>query len=107
MGAIEGTPDVIYWVCFIADSFDADTGFPYGSWRAARTPPMQGRGFREPEWSLPMPRTLEQNIRAVTDYLLEIERAGTPYHWWREGDSALGVGPPAHAVDRDAPRPET
>jgi len=28
-----------------------------------------------------MPRTLEQNIRAVTDYLLEIERAGTPYDW--------------------------
>jgi predicted chitinase len=52
-----------------------------------------------------MPRTLEQNIRAVTDYLLEIERAGTPYHWWREGDPALGAGPPAHAVDRDAPRP--
>ena len=33
-----------------------------------------------------MPRTLEQNIRAVTDYLLEIERVGTPYDWWREGD---------------------
>ncbi len=54
-----------------------------------------------------MPRRLEQNIRAVTDYLLEIERAGTPYHWWREGDSALGVGPPAYAVGRDTPRPET
>jgi predicted chitinase len=52
-----------------------------------------------------MPRTLEQNIRAVTDYLLEIEGAGTPYDWWREGDPALGAGPPAHAVDRDAPRP--
>ena len=52
-----------------------------------------------------MPRTLEQNIRAVTDYLLEIERVGTPYDWWREGDPALGFGPPAHAVDRDAPRP--
>lgn len=52
-----------------------------------------------------MPRTLEQNIRAVTDYLLSIERAGTPYRWWREGDPALGAGPPAHAVDREAPRP--
>lgn len=53
-----------------------------------------------------MARTLEQNIRAVTDYLLAIERADTPYDWWREGDPALGAGPPAHAVDRDAPRPE-
>jgi hypothetical protein len=52
-----------------------------------------------------MPRTLEQNIRAVTDNLLDIERLGTPYHWWREGDPALGEGPPAHAVDKDAPRP--
>jgi hypothetical protein len=42
--------------------------------------------LRDPERSLPMPRTLEQNIRAVTDYLLEIEGAGTPYDWWREGD---------------------
>lgn len=56
--------------------------------------------MRDPERSLPMPRTLEQNIRAVTDYLLEIEGAGTPYDWWREGDPALGAGPPAHAVDR-------
>ena len=37
--------------------------------------------MRDPERSLPMPRTLEQNIRAVSDYLLEIERTGTPYHW--------------------------
>ena len=81
MGGLEGAPDVVYRGGFIADPFDADTRFTYGRWRARGTRPMQGRGLRDPERSLPMPRTLEQNIRAVTDYLLEIERAGTPYDW--------------------------
>jgi hypothetical protein len=46
------------------------------------------------------------NVHKITQYLLALEKAGTKYDWWHDGDPALGEGPPAHAVDKRAPKPE-
>lgn len=53
-----------------------------------------------------MPNKLMDNVRKITKYFLDLERAGTTYHWWYEGHPALGEGPPSHAVDKPAPKPQ-